>query len=191
MPKIVDHDARRRQVAARAVEIVATEGIDALTTRSVAGAAGYSTAVVSHYFEGKDDLLLATFRLASDRARDRFVAAVDAAVPDQRLARGLEALLPTSEEARQEWSVFLAFWGKAIALPELAAEQAARVRSASSRVARLMEVGPGAGVPRGRRADVARQLLVAVQGISTYAVFDPQEWGPQRQRRMLRTQLLN
>ena len=32
MPKIVDHDARRRQVAARAVEIVATEG----TARSLA-----------------------------------------------------------------------------------------------------------------------------------------------------------
>ena len=189
MPKIVDHEERRLLVAQRAVEVVAAEGIDALTARHVAAASGFSTAVVSHYFADKDDLLLATFRFASDRQRARFMQAVQTSRPDDRLLRGLMSILAIGPEAREEWTVFLAFWGKAIALPALAAEQAARVRSAADRIARLLADDPSVDATRADCAQAARRLLVAVQGICTYAVFDQDDWGPERQRRMLREQL--
>jgi DNA-binding transcriptional regulator YbjK len=189
MPRIVDHEARRQHVAEQAVGVVCRDGIDALTTRSVAAASGYSTAVVSHYFAGMDDLLLATFTFASNRARARFVGTVSTAPSHQRLQRGLESLLAIGDDARAEWTVFLAFWGKAIALPALAEEQAARVRSAADRVGGLIHEQPGVRMSRAQCASAARQLLVAVQGISTYAVFDPEDWVPERQRRMLRQQV--
>lgn len=185
MPKVVDHEARRRQVAEHAVRLVATQGIDSLTTRTVAGAVGHSTAAISHYFAGKDDLLLATFTFASDRARDRFVMTTSSSPRELRLYRGLESLLAIGEDARQEWAVFMAFWGKAIALPALAKEQAARVRSAAHRVATLLADDAGVDLTPAERIHVARRLLATVQGISTYAIFDAEEWNPARQRRML------
>ena len=57
MPKQVDHERRRRAVAAVAADLVAAEGRRALTVRNVADAAGYSTTVVSHYFDDLADLL--------------------------------------------------------------------------------------------------------------------------------------
>ncbi len=57
MPKQVDHEQRRREVAAVAADLVAAHGRRALTVRNVADAAGYSTTVVSHYFDDLADLL--------------------------------------------------------------------------------------------------------------------------------------
>ena len=47
--------------------LVVAGGVEALTTRHVAEATGYSTAVVSHYFDGKDDLLLAVTSHATSK----------------------------------------------------------------------------------------------------------------------------
>ena len=51
MPKIVDHEERRREVTLAAARIVIESGRSALTARNVAEATGWSTTVVSHYFD--------------------------------------------------------------------------------------------------------------------------------------------
>lgn len=191
MPKVVDHDERRRLVARTAADLVAAGGVEALTTRNVAEAAGYSTAVVSHYFVDKDDLLLATFQFASDRSRDRFTAATDrpATDPAQRLERGLDALLAITTEQRDDWRVFLAFWGTAATRPDLAAQQAARVRSAYERVAALLRQDDDLRLRGEALVNAARRLIVTVQGIATYAAFDQEDWPAARQRRVLADEL--
>ena len=50
MPKQVDHGQRRRDVATVAADLVAAHGRRALTVRSVADAAGYSTTVQFQYY---------------------------------------------------------------------------------------------------------------------------------------------
>lgn len=188
MPKIVDHDERRAQVAQVAARLVAEEGVDALTTRNVAEAAGFSTAVVSHYFADKEDLLLATYRHASDHIRERQQAALQApGRMRERVTRALEALLPVNADAREDWLVLLAFWGKAASSEALAAEQAARVHSAYARIAELLAEEPG--LTKEQRMNAARSLVVTVQGISTYAAFDTADWSPKRQRQVLRDQI--
>src|SRR6476660_7853014 len=80
MPTYVDHHARRLQVTEVAAEIVAARGVEALTVRAVAAATGFSTAVVSHYFLDKRDLLRSTFRAAANRSTSRFESAASSAV---------------------------------------------------------------------------------------------------------------
>jgi len=190
MPKLVDHDERRRQVAATAAGLVVAGGVEALTTRHVAEATGYSTAVVSHYFDGKDDLLLATFQWASDRARDRFTAAIGGpGSAASRLESGLEALLAIDADQQADWRVFLAFWGTAATRPDLAAQQAARVRSAYDRVAVLLREDDDLHLRGEALAHAARRLIVMVQGIATYSAFDPEDWPAARQRRVLADEL--
>jgi AcrR family transcriptional regulator len=65
VPKQVDHDARRVEIAVAALRILEAEGPTGLTIRSLAQALGGSTALVTHYFptrqavvEGLVDVLL-------------------------------------------------------------------------------------------------------------------------------------
>src|SRR4051794_6510787 len=148
MPRYVDHDARRDHVASIAADLVASHGVEALTVRKVAEAAGYSTAIVSHYFADKRDLLLSTFRSGADRSTARFEAAV--AKKDARLRDALEALLPLDDQRRADWCLWFTFWGIAATDAELAAEQRRRVRTARTRVERVLERERAAGALRER-----------------------------------------
>ena len=184
MPKYVDHHARRLLVTEVAAEIVAARGVEALTVRGVAAAAGFSTAVVSHYFLDKRDLLRSTFRAAANRSTARFESA--AAADRRSVLSCLEALLPLDDDSRRDWRVFVAFWGTAASDEELAMEQRDRVRSARARIEHLLAELTHAGRSAPQLRLVARSLLTLVQGIATQAVFDPGDWTPRRQCEQLR-----
>jgi len=57
MPRHVDHDARRRQLAQAVCELIADHGIEAVTLREVAARAGVSMGAVQRAF-AKDGMLL-------------------------------------------------------------------------------------------------------------------------------------
>ena len=61
MPKIVDHDARRREIIAIARRLIAEGGFRAATMRSLAAEAGYANGALKHYFDSKDQIIEATF----------------------------------------------------------------------------------------------------------------------------------
>ncbi|MCJ7815294.1 MAG: TetR family transcriptional regulator C-terminal domain-containing protein [Xanthomonadales bacterium] len=62
MPKIVDRDVQREKFATAAIRIVAREGLEGLTMRSVATEAGLSYGSLFHYFNSKDELLMQAIR---------------------------------------------------------------------------------------------------------------------------------
>ena len=51
--------------------------VDAVTVRDVAASVGMSTAIVSHYFRDKRELLLFTFGAAAESARTRLNAVLE------------------------------------------------------------------------------------------------------------------
>ena len=182
MPRFVDHQLRRELVTEVAAELIAQSGVEALTVRRVAAAAGFSTTVVSHYFEDKRDLLRSTFRAAARRSSDRFEAA--ARDTGRTVTTCLEALLPLDAAGRRDWQLFIAFWAMAASDAELHAEHRRRLRSARARVYRVLNedhAEPG----RDLRA-AASGLLTVVHGIATQAMFDPEYWTPRRQIEELR-----
>ncbi|MGZ4199415.1 MAG: TetR/AcrR family transcriptional regulator [Thermoleophilia bacterium] len=67
MPKVVDHEVRRAEIAEALWRVVAGEGIEAATIRAVAAEAGWSRGIVEHYFDSKDALVLYACQLALDR----------------------------------------------------------------------------------------------------------------------------
>jgi AcrR family transcriptional regulator len=56
MPRIVDHDAQRAELLAKAFEIFADRGYAATSMRALATGLGVSTGTLYHYFDGKDDI---------------------------------------------------------------------------------------------------------------------------------------
>ena len=75
MPKVVDHEERRTELAAAVWRLASRDGLEAVTVRRVAEEAGWSTGAVVHYFADKEDLLLFAFSTVADRVRTRLAEA--------------------------------------------------------------------------------------------------------------------
>jgi AcrR family transcriptional regulator len=185
MPRIVDHEERRAQVAAAVWRVVSAEGLEAVTVRRVAAETGMSTSVVSHYFAGKDDLLRLAFRLALDRGRARAEAQVRAG---SGLARALLVTgLPLDAERRTEARVWFSFLGLALTRPDLAAEQRGAYRAWRGALsAALREEGLAEGID----ADAEAAALIAlVDGLAVQAAFEPRRLPAARQLALLDARL--
>lgn len=183
MPPPVDHEARRKQVAAIGAMLLAKAGLEGVTFRDIARAAGYSTAIVSHYFRNKRELMTYIFRSAAQGT----VAKVDEDLAAGKpLQECVEWLLPLDEERTRDWQVWIAFWGHVANDPEMLEEQQRRAREALDLIKRALN-----REYRGLEVDEqtielrSRRLLTMITGLATETVFDPQQWPPERQRAVL------
>jgi TetR/AcrR family transcriptional regulator, transcriptional repressor of bet genes len=176
MPKIVDHEQRREEVAAAVWRLASRDGLDAATIRGVAAEAGWSTGALHHYFADKEELLLFAFRTVADRIGRRVEEARATATGPLELARELLAIgLPLDEERRDETRVWFAFLGLALTRPPLARAQrlaySAWRRLVTDALRDAQEQGDvDAGV------DVEREaggLVALVDGLAVQASFDP------------------
>ncbi|HEY7075876.1 MAG TPA: TetR family transcriptional regulator, partial [Solirubrobacteraceae bacterium] len=77
MPKDVDHDERREELLEAVWRVIARDGLERATIRSLAAETGWSSGVLAHYFADKDDILGSALRLAYDRIRARWAAKLD------------------------------------------------------------------------------------------------------------------
>ncbi len=59
MPKIVDREAYRSELIAKAVDIFSEHGLNGLGMRGIAEALGVSKSALYHYFSSKEELFTA------------------------------------------------------------------------------------------------------------------------------------
>ena len=176
MPKLVDADQRREELAEAAARVIARSGIDGASLRGVAAEAGWTTGALVHYFANKRELLAFTLQASLDRRR---VANADRAAlpPEQALRSMLFDALPTTDETTLHWIVTLAFAGQASSDAELASIQRAAYRDFRAAVIELVSICD-------RQIDApceAERLIALVDGIALQALFDPELWTPARQ----------
>ena len=169
MPIQVDRPRQRAHVTDLAAQLVAREGVAALTFRRVAEAAGSSTAIVSTYFTDKRDLLLSTLRAAASRTTVRFEAAI---ADGGDLQAGLEAWLPLDDQRLTDWRVIIAFWGVAVSDPELAEVQDGHVTRARARVEKLLRQDRRLAEKPSGTVRLAQQVVALTLGIALQAVFE-------------------
>lgn len=122
VPKQVDHQARREQIADAVCRLAASRGLDAVSLRHVAAAAGVSMGRVQHYFATKDDMLMFAFETIGKRVERRMAAAVGDIPPGTRafVRALLVEMLPLNDASRAEAPVLAAFFAKAVVEPRLA-----------------------------------------------------------------------
>lgn len=188
MPKIVDHEERRREVTLAAAAIVIASGRAALTARAVAAATGWSTSVVSHYFDDMADLFYETYSYATARSRRRVDRVLTA---DASNIEGLiEAVLPLDQERRDDWKIWFAFWSEALTNPKYADEQSQRAATTRERLRACLALKKkNGGIRRNVNIDEAADRLSAlIPGIASAATFDPKAWPATRQRAVLRSE---
>ncbi|MCX5161253.1 TetR/AcrR family transcriptional regulator [Streptomyces sp. NBC_00053] len=104
MPKRVDHEERRGQIAEALVRVAGRRGLHAVGMRDVAAEAGVSLRLVQYYFGTKEKLLLYGLRHLTDRFTARVGARLRATGENPGPRATAEALLltslPTDEESR-------------------------------------------------------------------------------------------
>ncbi|MFD3699870.1 TetR/AcrR family transcriptional regulator [Streptomyces sp. NPDC058646] len=104
MPKRVDHEERRVQIAEALIRVAGRRGLHAVGMRDVAAEAGVSLRLVQYYFQTKEKLLFYGLQHLTARFTARVGARLAAAGPDPGPRATVEALLlaslPTDEESR-------------------------------------------------------------------------------------------
>ncbi|MEV7724556.1 TetR/AcrR family transcriptional regulator [Streptomyces sp. NPDC087917] len=104
MPKRVDHEERRTQIAEALVRVAGRRGLHAVGMRDVAAEAGVSLRLVQYYFQTKEKLLFYGIQHLTDRFTARVGARLAAIGPEPGPRATIEALLlaslPTDEEGR-------------------------------------------------------------------------------------------
>lgn len=184
MPKIVDHEQRRTQIAKAAARIIAERGIDSVTMVAIGEAAGVTTGAVTHYFEDKDQVILAALRWADGAMQRRAARAFEEHEDVVSIAL---AALPSDRESRIEWLVWTVFSDRATRDATLMAEQRRRDRAWQQLAESVLGELCAQGLVR-PDIDLETEASLAValiDGIGYSAAWDPQSWPEERQRRTL------
>lgn len=123
MPRLIDHDARRRELAEAVWRVIVREGVSAVSVRSVAAEAGVSTGSLRHVLPTKSELLATAMGLAIDDATERFLAHSYVVDEVADAADWLSELLPLDEQRRVELEIQLALVAEAGGHPGLHARR--------------------------------------------------------------------
>lgn len=187
MPKIVDHDARRREIVAAVWALIARSGLDGVTMRELAAEAGYSNGALAPYFRDKDEILRAAFQYAVECTDVRARQAIGDATGLVALRRLCHEIMPLDETRLLEARVVVAFWGRALHDPRMAAVHASALDEWRQRMTRCLAQARAAGevaggVPDEQSADT---LLAALAGFQVNALLIPRSTTPTRQRAAL------
>ncbi|MFD7156550.1 TetR/AcrR family transcriptional regulator [Kribbella sp. NPDC059898] len=113
MPKIVDHAARREEIAEALWRVVRRDGIRAASVRTIAAEAGWSAGAVRYYFPDQDGLLSFAMDLVSRRVTERIGAIAPKGSVPNIVLRYLDEVLPLDAERRAEFDIWLAFMAQA------------------------------------------------------------------------------
>jgi AcrR family transcriptional regulator len=109
VPKVVDHEERRREIAGAAWRVILRDGVEGVSIRDVAAEAGMSTGALRHYFATKEDLLAGGARLVVERVSERLARRPEGKTPNEVVGKILREVLPLDEGRRTEGAVWLAF----------------------------------------------------------------------------------
>lgn len=179
MPKIVDHQARRREIVEASWRVISADGLAGVTMRKIADAAGCSTGRLTHYFANREEIVLAALRAVYHAARTRLErVGSGASPPPEKLIAFLEETLPLDRERLLEWKVWIAFWSAAAAAPLLAKENDERLAA----WAEVLEPLVAAAAPGADAAQEAEALIGLVNGVGLQAAVHPTPANKRRAR---------
>jgi TetR/AcrR family transcriptional repressor of bet genes len=189
MPKIVDHAARRDEIALVACRVVAAHGFDQASMVRIAREAGYTTGMLAHYFDSKQDIIIAALRLILRRIEERLTLPAGATPPD--LLTLLTEALPVDTHRRIECAFWTTFWGQVSADKRLKRINAwvhrEYLRLFERCLAQCWPEWPK--WPAATREHVLRSLVTFINGLTASAVANVGDWPATVQIEQLRLQL--
>lgn len=187
MPRNVDHGKRREEVVEAARRVILREGIEAATTRAIAREAGYSNGVLTHYFAGKDDIMVSALRSSRRRVVERLRGGLAGRGGMAALRELLLGDLPLDDERVRERGLEVGFWSRSLTSPAVLRAQRAGAEDLRRLVRDLLDAAARAGEIRTHEdlGDVTDRLLALVDGLSVHRLLYPDRLGADRLERLL------
>jgi AcrR family transcriptional regulator len=107
MPKVVDHTERRSELAQAALRVIARDGLESATTRAVAEESGWSTGVLKHYFDNKDQLLHEARRELERLNLERFQRSMQEPSGLGSIRVAVATIMQASHDESRVWTAFM------------------------------------------------------------------------------------
>lgn len=110
MPKIIDHEKRKTQIAEATWRVILERGMEGATVRNIAKEAGLSSGALRHYFSSQDELLMYAMNLVKENATERIEKIAQQHLPPKEMIlKILMEIIPTNKETLAEMEVWFAF----------------------------------------------------------------------------------
>jgi DNA-binding MarR family transcriptional regulator/DNA-binding transcriptional regulator YbjK len=187
VPKQIDHDRRRAQIAEATWRLIAKRGIEAATMREITAALGMAHGALKHYFPDKNAIVKAAFTHVFEATNTRIAARLGAATGLAGLRVFCREVLPADEVTELEARVVIPFWQRALADAELESVFASAMAQWRERVAGFLRVGREDGSVTSPVADevLVEQLLTMLNGMQVHALLTPKVTTARLQWRMV------
>jgi len=187
MPKWVDHDERRAELAEAVWRVLEMDGLEGLTMRRIAHEASWSVGAVAHYFPSKDALLTFAHELAMERETRRYheqSAPYSGLAALEAVARAATCLTP---DARASSLVWLAFLPRATCREDFRLAQKREQVEWREYLASFMRDAVHQGALEGPLDfDLEAALLDAfLDGLTLQALLEPEDYTPERQVQLI------
>lgn len=191
MPKVVDHEARRRELVQATWRVIARNGASGATMRQIAAEAGYANGALKPYFATKADLIEATYVHVFTRTNERVAQAVIGLTGLDALESFCRQVLPLDSVRLDEARVVIPFWQEA-------AQDAGRAGLNNRSMAQWRESMTGWLMQARDSGDLvdrldipasAEVLLTFLLGAQITAALDPEINSPSRLEQQLQAQL--
>jgi len=173
MPKIVDHQQKREQIAAMASRMIAQHGLEHTSMRSLAKASDCTTGMITHYFPYKNSILVAAIDYVASNQLSR-IEAVSIGAP-RDILKIFSTNLPINEDDRVALLVWLALWSMSTINIELAAVQR-RIHNDYLNLYAGILAGAGVTDDKAEAMVWSERVLTVINGLSVRALQAPLQW---------------
>ncbi|WP_309114319.1 TetR/AcrR family transcriptional regulator [Saccharothrix sp.] len=172
MPKVIDHDQRRREIIEVAKRLIAEGGFEAATMRSIVTAAGFANGALKHYFAGKDEIIAATFESVLKETTEQLSTMDTPATPVDALRGFIEAVMPLDPHRITSARVLLVLWEHSVANPDLARRYRDLLTTwRSELITRITAAWPTASAPE--TEVLADEIISATIGANVASLMHP------------------
>lgn len=190
MPKIVDHEHKKKQIAEATWRVILAQGMEGVSVRNIAREAGISLGALRYYFSTQEELLMYAMELVRERAAARIINIIQSDLPPkEKILNSLLELIPVNENNRVEMDVWFAFMFHFRNKKELFDPKFDGIFEGIQKLLQMADrnrmLKPGLNLIL-----EAEKLYALVDGLAMHALFDPQRVDEEKTRLLL-TNYLN
>ncbi|MCR3718602.1 MULTISPECIES: TetR/AcrR family transcriptional regulator [Prauserella salsuginis group] len=172
MPRTMDRDARKAQLAEAVWQVILDQGISAVSVRTVAEHAGVVVGSLRHVFPTRSELVQFSAELMMERVTERLLTATPHDDSREYAFAKIKNVLPLDPDTRAEYEVNLALLAERAAVPGLLQVRLDAHHQLAKLCVRLVEILTGqAGTPA--VTSRAHRLHALVDGLAFHLFHQP------------------
>jgi len=176
MPKIIDHDERRKDIIDVTWKLIVEGGIEAATMREIAARAGFANGALKHYFSGKDQIIKDAYERGLGMMERSIIAAVAGKQGVEAIRAHCTAALPLDESRVLAGRIQLGFWDHAVSNPDLAALFTRHIEEWRNALVGYLEEGRASGEIRSALANetIVSSIMLLNSGANVLCILAPE-----------------